>query len=364
MPRARTVLRLAVFFLAFVSFLPAVWLALPCPTGGIDHIKFPTTTLRQGKPLLRVYESQVFFPNYVTTEGLQLPNYRSPIERQFFALEVTLHPESVQVNNASISLKHMPAHPEKASHDTIIFIETPVSDGDGIVLPFWPMADRALLQWEIEKENATLPLRVRHLIDDLKHTFDVYPDHTNKPLGSVESDTFNDQPLLRLVWDEYEGVEEEARVEASVPGGPIDDSPSHTYGFRLKMLSLMGPPILHLTATYGDIISVVFSWIAWFVKNTFIGFYVGGCLIAVIWLVIGRPPMERMIRGGNVLRLRSVDSAALRMEHARAQYGTEKGQVRLMVLLKALVGKMPLHGQDDMDSDDKLLDVEKGFRSD
>lgn len=56
MPRARNVFRLIFFFVIFVSFLPAIWLALPCPTGGIDHIKYPTQTLKAGKPFLRVYK--------------------------------------------------------------------------------------------------------------------------------------------------------------------------------------------------------------------------------------------------------------------------------------------------------------------
>lgn len=270
----------------------------------------------------------------------------------------------MQVNNASISLKHMPAHPEKASHDTIIFIEAPVADGDGIVLPFWPIADRALLQWEIEKENTTLPLRVRHVMDDLKHIFEVYPDHTNKPLGSTEGEGYNNQPLLRLVWDEYEGVEEEAKIEATVPGGDIDDSPSHTYPLRLKMLSLMGPPILHLTATYGDIISLIFSWVAWFFKNALIGFYAVAIVASIVWLIAGRPALERMLRGGNrFLRLRSIDNAAARLEHVRATRGDEKGEVRFMLLMKTLFSSGDVSGSTNNESEDKM-DVEKGLRSD
>lgn len=159
-------------------------------------------------------------------------------------------------------------------------------------------------------------------------------------------------PLLRLRWraDDTPGLGsgggsdfDWASVEAAVPAPPFSGSPSATYNIRLGMLTSMAPSILYVTETYGDLLTSIIEYIAWSLYLLMgYGYFLALIWSMIWWLVLRKPPLEKMLEWGNgrVWRAsRGVERCVGRLEDMRARKGNQWDDLRVWWIVIAVWGE-------------------------
>ncbi|EXJ78547.1 hypothetical protein A1O1_08948 [Capronia coronata CBS 617.96] len=192
-------------------------------------------------------------------------------------------------------------------------VRAKAGDQDGINLPSFAEADATLLFWEIHKDVAEIPLRVRVVNES---TVQIWPESkfwdadrakglrkpketptTFPPLLSITFNTTKTKPwadrkTITTVVDTFVPF----RIQLPNTETESNSSPSQTFMLRRAISALIVPVGLFLNeyiVNYADLTVVVLLRTAQFLCCT-VGIYLG--VVLVCWKIKGSPPYHRFIR--------------------------------------------------------------------
>ena len=279
--------------------LAAVFLCLPASPYDWD-VEGPTDLGKIGNAVTRIYSSNYRFPYHEWKFDVQETR---DLQRESFAIVYHLNSSSEAgktwlVLNEEISLdlhaywnridKTSPPLEGDAKYyiSEPIYIRAKQGDIDGINPPWFKQADACLLFWEIHRETALLPLRLKVFdCPNGSQLIELWPDskrwdksdnpslRTGKPLTTIHSyDAFLRNITFRFLWD----IETE------------QSSPSRTFAVRRAIQSVLVPTGLFVYNHSGFVgiglvalihaLSIVFMLLAIYLL-----------VIFVCWVAHGKP---------------------------------------------------------------------------
>ncbi|PMD15072.1 hypothetical protein NA56DRAFT_650465 [Hyaloscypha hepaticicola] len=267
----RFILRVTFFGVLAWFILALLWAFLPSPPS--DHNPdngslYPTSQLRAGKALTRVYAS-----NHFRIED----NYRSG-----FAIDYRLDMDTLMltISGAERQLPiFLPAFNDDQTTNSVteqVNVTARIGDRDGANLPWFEFADAVLLYWWIEKD--ILPFTV-----DVTWTMGG-TDSCRRMVVQVAGYPHR-RPLLAL---EMQGSDVSSLV-IETPERPESFSPSKTYPVRVALILVIAPTAVFVNDLLGGFVGqliesvvttllVLFAVLAYGFAFMAIFFSVWGCV--------------------------------------------------------------------------------------
>ncbi|KIV87621.1 hypothetical protein, variant [Exophiala sideris] len=172
----------------------------------------------------------------------------------------------------------------------VFTVRCKTGDEDGINLPWFTQADATLLFWEIHRDTAELPLRLRvQQRDDAKLTVELLAQSSEL---EANEDTRDVVPLLTITFDAaLSGQNGQGRdaFHAYFPRGSRNSSPSRTFVFRRAISAILVPSWFFVEAVMNVAGAPIFLIVqAFLFLLTLLGFYV--VLVLACWKKGGSPP--------------------------------------------------------------------------
>ncbi|KAJ4512071.1 hypothetical protein HRR83_006024 [Exophiala dermatitidis] len=187
-------------------------------------------------------------------------------------------------------------------------VDETADEGFSIMLPSFPEADATLLSWEIYREVAELPLRMRAVDES---TVQIWPDSKYwdadrakglrnpgdtpqkfPPLLSIKFNTTKLKSPPTTVVDTHLPF----RIQFPNPGSEPNSSPSQTFVIRRTICSLVVPVTLYLDQFFDVFIYASITLLIQIARLSLVTLAIYFCIVLACWKSKGSPPFTQFVR--------------------------------------------------------------------
>ncbi|KAI1611056.1 hypothetical protein EDD36DRAFT_311697 [Exophiala viscosa] len=284
-----TPLRILLLSPLFYLGLILLWVGLPSPNASWSDEA--SGHLWRGGSVTRVYDIDDFFS---WNDPLPSVHDARGTGRRSFAVEYSYARGTSQFfvgsgrSAHSFNLTALLSSSSSVSILEVFTVRCKTGDEDGIDLPWFTQADATLLFWEIHRNVAYVPLRLRVVQHDEKRAVEVLAQSS---VLEANHDSPDVVPLLTLTFDaavSQQNGQDQIAFHAHFPKDPRNSSPSRTFDVRRAISAILVPTWFFIEA----VMNVIGAPIFFIVQIILFALTLLGCYVVLVlgyWKREGSP---------------------------------------------------------------------------
>ncbi|KAI1624790.1 hypothetical protein EDD37DRAFT_664935 [Exophiala viscosa] len=276
-----TPLRILLLSPLFYLGLILLWVGLPSPNASWSDEA--SGHLWRGGSVTRVYDIDDFFS---WNDPLPSVHDARGTGRRSFAVEYSYARGTSQFfvgsgrSAHSFNLTALLSSSSSVSILEVFTVRCKTGDEDGIDLPWFTQADATLLFWEIHRNVAYVPLRLRVVQHDEKRAVEVLAQSS---VLEANHDSPDVVPLLTLTFDaavSQQNGQDQIAFHAHFPKDPRNSSPSRTFDVRRAISAILVPTWFFIEA----VMNVIGAPIFFIVQIILFALTLLGCYVVLVLL--------------------------------------------------------------------------------